>query len=101
MNRECEERLIMTILSRMAMKVLLPNPLHTAVTWYKAASHIKKGLSALLHGKVDVALLDATAITVSLLRNDHDTASSIMSSPPEPAVTGMAVLPRQRWAVPD
>ena len=78
LNRECEERLIMTILSRMAMKVLLPNPLHTAVTWYKAASHIKKGLSALLHGKVDVALLDATAITVSLLRNDHDTASSIM-----------------------
>ena len=78
LNRECEERLIMTVLSRMAMKVLLPNPLHTAVTWYKAASHIKKGLSALLHGKVDVALLDATAITVSLLRNDHDTASSIM-----------------------
>ena len=78
LNRECEERLIMTVLSRMAMKVLLPNPLHTAVTWYTAASYIKKGLSALLQGKVDVALLDATAITVSLLRNDHDTASSIM-----------------------
>ena len=78
LNREFEERLILTVLSRTAMKVLLPNPLHTAVTWCKAVAHIKKGLTALLHGKIDVALLDATAITVSLLRQDHDTASSIM-----------------------
>ena len=78
LNREFEERLILTVLSRTAMKMLLPNPLHTAVTWCKAAIHIKKGLLALLQGKMDVALLDATAITVSLLRQDHDTASSIM-----------------------
>ena len=78
LNRKCEERLIMTVLSRTAMKALLPNPLHTAVTWFKAAFHIKKGIGSLLQGKIDVALLDATSITVSLLRNDHDTASSIM-----------------------
>ena len=64
LNREFEERLILTVLSRTAMKMLLPNPLHTAVTWCKAAIHIKKGLLALLQGKMDVALLDATAITV-------------------------------------
>lgn len=78
LNRECEERLIMTVVSRLAMKALLPNPLHTAVTWCKAVAHIKKGIISLMQGKIDVALLDATSITVSLLRNDHDTASSVM-----------------------
>lgn len=78
LNRECEDKLVMTLLSQGLMKLLLPDPVHVAVTWYKAAGHIKKGLASLLRGKPDVALLDATAITVSLLRQDHDTAGSIM-----------------------
>ena len=39
---------------------------------------LKKGLKALLHGRLSVAVLDATAVSVSMLRGDFSTASSVM-----------------------
>ena len=44
----------------------------------RSAKYIKEGVKALLHGHLSVAVLDATAVTVSLVRGDFDTASSVM-----------------------
>lgn len=49
-----------------------------AVTVIKAIPFIVKGLKALIRGKLEVSVLDATSITVSMLRGDFSTAGSIM-----------------------
>ena len=78
LNREFEDRLASMILRRAISKLFLPAPLTTAMALYRAIPYIGKGLSALFHGKLSVAVLDGTAVTVSLLRGDFDTASSVM-----------------------
>lgn len=60
------------------LEALLPVPVTTALAIYHSIKYIREGLSALLHGKLSVAVLDATAVTVSMLRGDFSTASSVM-----------------------
>ena len=67
LNRKLEEKLVMTVLRRTLSRLLMPAPLHTAVTWCKASGHIRRGVNALRRGRIEVSLLDAVAITVSLL----------------------------------
>ncbi len=78
LNREFEDKLVFSIIRRAFSKTFLPVPLRTVITVIKSLKYIKSGLSALIHGKLSVAVLDATAITVSIIRGDYNTASSVM-----------------------
>lgn len=78
LNRQYQGRLIRTIAGRYLRKLILPLPLQIAWTVGSSLRFIGKGLSCLLHGKLEVPVLDACAITVSMLRGDFNTASSVM-----------------------
>lgn len=78
MNHEYEEKLVMRVVWRAFKRLFLPEPVRVALSWLRAACYIRKGLAVLLRGKLEVPVLDATAITVSMLRGDHTTASSVM-----------------------
>ena len=77
-DREFEERLVNCVIVRYGRKLLLPHGLRVAWCVYKAAGFFAEGVRALWHGKLSVAVLDAAAITASLVRGDHDTSSSVM-----------------------
>ena len=62
----------------MISKLFFPLPVTTALAVYHSVKYIREGLTALLHGKLSVAVLDATAVTVSMVRGDFPTASSVM-----------------------
>ena len=78
MNREYEERLVLHVVWHGVKQLLLPAPVRVALSWLRAADFVCKGLAVLLRGRLEVPVLDATAITVSLLRGDHTTAASVM-----------------------
>ncbi|MCD8017284.1 MAG: heavy metal translocating P-type ATPase [Oscillospiraceae bacterium] len=78
LNREYQDRLADVILLAAVEKLFFPAPLRAAIAVLKSAKYIYAGFRSLLSGRIEVALLDATAITVSLLRCDFATASSVM-----------------------
>lgn len=78
LNRQFEDKLVMTVLARTASKLFLPAPVRIGVTVVKSVGYLRKGLAALLQRKIEVSVLDATAISVSMLKGDWDTAASIM-----------------------
>ena len=78
LNREFEDKLAMTVMRRCFSKLFLPVPVTTAMAVFRSVRYIKEGLTALWHGKLSVAVLDATAVTVSLVRGDFSTAGSVM-----------------------
>ena len=78
LNREFEDKLVFTIVRRYASKLFLPLPVRSVITVCRSVRYIREGLRALLHGKLSVAVLDATAVSVSLLRGDFNTAGSVM-----------------------
>ena len=78
LNREFEDKLAMTVLRRAFSKLFLPLSVRAVIAMVRSVKYIKEGLSALLHGKLSVAVLDATAVTVSMVRSDFDTAGSVM-----------------------
>ena len=77
-NREFENKLAMTVLRRAFSKLFLPLSVRAVIAMVRSVKYIKEGLSALLHRKLSVAVLDATAVTVSMVRGDFDTAGSVM-----------------------
>ena len=78
LNREYEDKLVFTVCRRAFSRLFLPYPITTAIALFRSVKYIRAGLSALLHGKLSVAVLDATAVTVSMVRGDFDTAGSVM-----------------------
>ncbi len=78
LNREFEDKLAMAVLRRTASKLFLPVPVTTAIAIVRSLKYIHEGLKALLHGRLSVAVLDATAVSVSMLRSDFSTASSVV-----------------------
>ncbi len=78
LNREFEDKLVSTVMRRMASKLFLPMPVRAAISLACSVKYIREGLSALLHGHLTVAVLDATAVSVSMLRGDFATAGSVM-----------------------
>lgn len=78
LNREFEDKLSWTVIRRVFSKLFFPLPVTTALAVYHSVKYIREGLTALLHGKLSVAVLDATAVTVSMVRGDFPTASSVM-----------------------
>ena len=77
-QREYEEKLIMTIILRYFRKIFYPLPLRIALAYIKFIKYILKALKSLAKGQLNVSVLDAVAITVSLIRGDFETASSVM-----------------------
>lgn len=78
LQREYEEKLIMTIALRYFRKIFYPLPLRIALAYIKSIKYILKALKSLAKGQLNVSVLDAVAITVSLIRGDFETASSVM-----------------------
>ena len=78
LNREFEDKLALTVMRRCASNLFLPTPVTSALAVIRSAKYIKEGLLALWHRKLSVAVLDATAVTVSMVRGDFATAGSVM-----------------------
>ena len=78
LNNSYQEKLFGSVVWHYSKKLLLPWPIRTALTVGRSIKYIGIGLKCLLQRKIEVPVLDATAITVSLVTKDFSTASSIM-----------------------
>ncbi len=63
---------------RLLYKFFVPMPIRIALTLYRAKAYLYNGWQSLRQGKLDVAVLDASAIGISLLTRDFKAASSTM-----------------------
>lgn len=78
LNREYEDKLVLTVVDRVISTLFYPIPLKRVITGVKAIPYLFKGLQTLFQRKIEVSLLDAVAISASILTGDYDTASSVM-----------------------
>lgn len=78
LNSEYQEKLISKVICHYGRKLFLPYPLNAIYTTATSLKYIWKGIDTLLHCKIEVPVLDATAIGVSVFRQDFGTAGSIM-----------------------
>ena len=78
LNNSYQEKLIGSVVWHYSKKLLLTLPIRIALTIGRSVKYIGIGLKCLLQRKIEVPVLDATAITVSLVTKDFSTASSIM-----------------------
>ncbi len=78
LNGEYRERLISRFVKRALFNTFVPSPIRAGWTCCKAVRYLGAGLGCVLRRKLEVPVLDATAISVSLLRRDFNTASSVM-----------------------
>ena len=78
LNASYQEKLIGRVVRRYASKIFLPYPIRACWTTVKSFRYIWKGIKTLAARKIEVPVLDATAIGVSILRGDTETAGSIM-----------------------
>lgn len=78
MNAEYQEKLLMKVVMRFGGKLLIPAPVRAVWTGVRSLKYLQQGSASLKKGRLEVAALDATAIGVSILRRDMNTASSIM-----------------------
>lgn len=77
-NQEYQERFVNLVVFRAFRKLFLPAPVRAVITVFKAIEFIHRGLVCLWHRKLEVEVLDALSIGVSLLRGDFNTAGSVM-----------------------
>ena len=78
LNDIYQEKLIGKVLFHYAGKIFLPYPVRKAVVLWKAVHYLKEGWKSLERRKLEVAVLDASAIGISVLRGDFNTAASVM-----------------------
>lgn len=78
LREEYKEKLLTKVVLHYGNRLFIPMPIRTAVTVWKALHFIGLGLKCIRKRRIEVPVLDATAITVSLLRGDINTASSVM-----------------------
>lgn len=78
LNREYKEKLIQKVVLRVAGKMFLPYPVRTAFIAVRSLQYMWKGIRCLARRKIEVSVLDAVAIGVSVFRGDFNTASSTM-----------------------
>ncbi len=78
LNCEYYDKLVTQAVSHFARRILLPAPVRTCITCIKAVPYIWKGLRTLAARKIEVPVLDAAAIGVSIIRGDYTTAASVM-----------------------
>lgn len=78
LNNTYQEKLIGKIVFHYARRWILPYPIRICLTSIQFVKYLWKGLTTLAAGRIEVPVLDATAIGVSVLRSDFNTAGSIM-----------------------
>ena len=78
LNNEYQEKLISKVIYHFGRKWLLPAPIRAIYTTVVSVKYIWKGIQTLAQGKIEVPVLDATAIGVSMHRGDYGTAGSVM-----------------------
>lgn len=78
MNREYWDRLVNKTVIYFGNKIFLPYPIRAGITMITSVKYIWKGLTTLVRRRIEVPVLDATAIGVSIFRGDISTASSVM-----------------------
>lgn len=78
LNEQYWEKLVNKIVLRAASRLFFPYSLRAAISTVKSVKYIWHGIRTLAKGKIEVPVLDATAIGVSILRRDFGTAGSIM-----------------------
>ena len=78
LNAVYQEKLVMKTVLHYGSKLFLPMPVRAVITSVKSVKYIWHGIRCLMHGKIEVPVLDATAISVSVFRRDYATAGSVM-----------------------
>lgn len=78
LNAVYQEKLVMKTVLHYGSKLFLPMPVRAVITSVKSVKYIWHGICCLMHGKIEVPVLDATAISVSVFRRDYATAGSVM-----------------------
>lgn len=78
LNEEYKERLINKVVLRYVSKLFIPYSIRVGITFLKSFRYISLGLKTLAQRKIEVPVLDATAIGVSMARGDMETAGSVM-----------------------
>lgn len=78
LNRQYQERLVNMVLFRAARVLFLPTPLQQLYTLFRSVRYLWHGARCLLRRKLEVEVLDALSIGVSIIRNDYSTAASVM-----------------------
>ena len=78
LQREFEDRLFFLIARRCVTALILPEPISMIVTAVRSVPFLIRGFRCLAKGKLEVPVLDATSIAVSMLNGDFDTAGNIM-----------------------
>ena len=78
LNQAYREKLTSKVLFHYGSKLFFPYPLRAGITAVKSVKYIYEGIHTLAQGKIQVPVLDGTAIGVSMVRGDINTASSIM-----------------------
>ena len=78
LDREFEDKLIFMIAKRYIGKLILPVSIRYAGAVIKSLKYVWEAVKCIAKGRIEVSILDATAIVVSLIRGDRATASSVM-----------------------
>lgn len=78
LNREYQCKMVTDVTAHFMRKMFLPVPVRIAYTVYQSLSFIWRGIKCLAKGKLQVEVLDALSIGISVLRRDFDTASSVI-----------------------
>lgn len=78
MNREYKDQLINKVVMHYGIRLFLPMDIRSVITTVKSFKYLWHGVKTLAKGKIEVPVLDATAIGVSVLRGDYNTAGSVM-----------------------
>ena len=78
MNREYKDKLVNQVVLHYGTRLLMPLPVREGIAVIKSVRYLWNGLCTLCKGKIEVPVLDATAIGVSMFRGDIDTAGSVM-----------------------
>lgn len=78
MNRFYWDKLVDQTVVHFVNKIFLPAPLRAGIATVKSVKYIVQGVKTLAKRKIEVPVLDATAISVSLIRGDYKTAGAVM-----------------------
>nr|WP_292166630.1 heavy metal translocating P-type ATPase [Butyrivibrio sp.] len=75
---EYEDKMFFHIAQKLLRQLIVPTPIRYTIVALKSVPYIIKGIKTLMEGKLEVSVLDATSIAVSLIRKDFDTAGSVI-----------------------
>ncbi|WP_027205661.1 heavy metal translocating P-type ATPase [Butyrivibrio fibrisolvens] len=75
---EYEDKMFFHIAQKLLRQLIVPTPIRYTIVALKSVPYIIKGIKTLMEGKIEVSVLDATSIAVSLIRKDFDTAGSVI-----------------------